>query len=464
MTRPEVVIFGAGPAGLSAAWRLTSEKVPVTLLEKESVVGGISRTETHNGYRFDLGGHRFLTRIPEVKRLWFEAMGSDFIEVKRKSRILYNGRYLHYPLHLQNLLASLGLKEGLLCLGSYLKSHFLPQGDPDTLEGWVVNRFGERLFAHFFKSYSEKVWGRPCSGIRSHWSAQRIRTLSFSKALSDALVQSAGVKSLVRRFYYPVKGAGMMWDRLRYKVETGGGYLRIGSHLVRLACSRNRIDGVFFEQAGEKCDILADQFISTIPLTNLIGLFDPPAPERVLDACRSLAFRSMVLVLLIVNRETVFPDQWIYVQDDRFRVGRLQNFKQWSPQMVPDPGTTSVGMEYFCDPFDRFYSLDDAVLIHFASKEIEDLNLAKRSQILDAAVRRVPFAYPVYDMDYERHLRTVRTFLDRFENLHTIGRNGMHAYNNMDLAMQSGLLAADNIMGANHDLWQLVEDDKNYLE
>ncbi len=464
MTKPDAVILGAGPAGLSAACHLTSNGMSPLVLEKESFVGGISRTETHNGYGFDLGGHRFLTHIPEVEKLWFNIMGPDFLKVTRKSRILHQGHYLEYPFQLLNLLSALGPTEGLFCLISYLKSMLRPDGNPDTLEGWVTNRFGQRLFQHFFKSYSEKVWGRPCHEIRSHWSAQRIHTLSVYKALTDAMFHTGGAKSLVRSFYYPARGAGMMWDRMHQRVKEGKGDVRLSSTITGLKYCEKRITSVVYNHGREQFTLPVDHLISTISLGDLVRLFRSGVSGEVLEAARALSFRSLVLVLLVINRKDIFPDQWIYVQDERFRVGRLQNFKQWSPHLVPDPQTTSVGMEYFCDPFDTFYRMSDQKLIEFALKEMVGLGFADRQDMLDATVRRVPMAYPVYDMVYDRHLRTIQNFLSRFENLQTIGRNGMHAYNNMDLAMHLGLLAAQNVLGGSHNLWQLIENDKKYLE
>ncbi len=463
MNPQQVAVLGAGPAGLAAAHHLVVRGAPSMVLEQAPVVGGISRTLEYQGYRFDLGGHRFFTRIPEITRLWQELMGDDFLRVSRKSRILYEGRLLDYPLRLTNVLTGLGLGESFLCLLSYLHSRLLPHGDPETLEGWISNRFGKRLFQKFFESYSEKVWGRSCREIRSHWSAQRIRTLSFYKALFDALFQSGGSKSLVREFHYPVKGAGMMWERLKGLLIQKKGTLHLSSRVLRLERKGDRVSGLVFEQDREMHHAAPDHLISSLPLADLLRILDPPPPKTVLEAAEALSFRAFIMVLLILDKKDIFSDQWIYVHDPRVRVGRIQNFKQWSPHMVPHSDKTSVGMEFFCDPGDDFFNRTDGELKRLAMEELVQLGFVSKQNVLGGTVARVRKAYPVYDMDYDNHLQVIRSFLKTIYNLQTIGRNGMHAYNNMDLAMYSGILAAKNVLGETHDLWGMIEQDK-YLE
>ena len=463
MKKQRVVILGAGPAGLAAAHHLTSHEVAPMVLDQAPVVGGISRTEEYKGYRFDLGGHRFLTRIPGIATLWKEMMGDDFLKVTRKSRILYRDRLLDYPLYLPNVIAGLGPKESFSCLLSFIHSKLHPEGDTETLEGWVTNRFGQRLFQTFFESYSEKVWGKSCREIRSHWSAQRIRTLSFSKALSDALFQTEGTKSLVREFHYPIKGAGMMWERMKDAVVREKGRVHLSSRPIRLECADARVLSMVFDRHGETVQVPVDHLISSIPLVSLIRALDSEVSGAVLEAAEKLSFRAMVMVLLILDRKDVFPDQWIYVHNPEVRVGRIQNFKLWSPFLVPDQDTTSVGMEYFCDPGDEFFNMDDGDMKTLAAGELSRLGFASERDVLDGTVVRVAKAYPVYDMDYDKHLGVIRSFLKTIDNLQTIGRNGMHAYNNMDLAMHSGILAAKNVLGETNDLWRLIEKDK-YLE
>lgn len=458
-----MVVLGAGPAGLAAARHLTSRGLPPVILERAPVVGGISRTEYYKGYRFDLGGHRFFTRIPGIEQLWRDIMGDDFLKVSRQSRILYQCRFLDYPLHLPNVLAGLGARESLLCLFSYLHARFRSQKDLETLEGWISNRFGKRLFKKFFESYSEKVWGRSCREIRSHWSGQRIGSLSFLKALSDSLFQTGDSKSLVREFQYPVKGAGMMWERMKDALIAERAQLYLSARTVRVEQEGDRIRRLIFEYNGEICHISVDHLISSIPLADLIQIIDPPVPEAVRKAAESLFFRSFIMVLLILDREDLFRDQWIYVHDSSVRVGRIQNFKRWSPYMVPDLKKTSLGMEYFCSPEDDVFNMKDGELIALASEELVRLGFVAEQDVMDATVVRVTNAYPVYDMDYEKHLHVIRSFLQTIRNLQTIGRNGMHAYSNMDLAMHSGILAAKNVLGETHDLWGMMEKDK-YLE
>ena len=463
MSDKSVVIIGGGPAGLSAAYECVKEGIKPVVLERADKVGGIARTETYKGYHFDIGGHRFFTKIEEINRLWHEMLGEDFLKVGRMSRIYYRGRFFNYPLGFANALMNLGLVESSLIMLSYLKAQIWSHPQEENFEQWVSNRFGRRLYQTFFQTYTEKVWGTPCQKIRADWAAQRIKGLSLIVAVSNALFGVQRVKTLINEFRYPLRGPGMMWQRFQDAIEANGGTVRVNTDAVGLRHEDGRVVSVNYSDGGEPVAIPADEVISSIPITRLVALLDPAAPRHVLDAATSLSYRAFVLVGLIVDRETLFPDQWIYVHSPDVRVGRIQNLKNWSAAMVPDPKKTSVAMEYFCNEYDETWTMLDTDLIKLASEELSRLGLADTDDILDGFVIRQPKAYPVYDDAYKEQLMVIRDFLATFDNLQTVGRNGMHRYNNMDHSMLTGMLAARNLSGENHDLWEIGEQEE-YLE
>jgi protoporphyrinogen oxidase len=458
-----VVVVGAGPAGLSAAYRLVRQGLEPLVLERAGQVGGIARTETYDGYAFDIGGHRFFTKNEEVDRLWREMLANDFLSVPRTSRIYYNGRFFDYPLKPLNALANLGLRESVLIPLSYVRSQFWKHPREETFEQWVSNRFGERLYRTFFKTYTEKVWGIPCDQILATWATQRIQGLSLTAAVANALFGTQKAKSLIEEFAYPVKGPGMMWERFREAIESSGGQLRLQSEVTRLCHDRGRVLRVISREEGGEREFPAHELISSMPISTLVGMFEPKAPEDVREAARKLSYRAFLIVVLIVNKREVFPDQWIYVHGPEVRVGRIQNFKNWSAAMVPDPDQTTLGMEYFCDEGDEVWQMGDEDLRGLASLELAKLGLAHADDVIDSYVVRQPKAYPVYTHGYEENLETIRDFLGKIENLQTVGRNGMHRYNNMDHSMITGMLAAENVLGSSHDLW-LVNEEEEYLE
>lgn len=458
-----VIITGAGPAGLTAAYELVKQGIAPLVLEKGDKVGGIARTETYKGYRFDIGGHRFYTKVEVVQKLWLEVLGNDFIKVPRLSRIYYGGKFFNYPLSVFNTLFNLGIIESALILLSYFKIKVQPLTEETTFEQWVTNRFGERLYKTFFKTYTEKVWGIPCNEIQADWAAQRIKGLSLTTAVINALFGSNDTKTLIKEFDYPRLGPGMMWEKFTEAVENKGGKVELNTRVIRIERDGYRVKNIVAEKNGEIFQFSADNFISSMPVSALINRMEPPAPKEVLHAARSLNYRAFMIVSLVVNQVDLFPDNWIYIHTPDVKVGRIQNFKNWSPEMVPDLSKTCLGMEYFCNEDDDVWNMDDGELIKLAAKELEALNLAKARDVEDGVVIRQAKAYPVYDSEYRQHLQVLQDFLTKFENLQTIGRNGMHRYNNQDHSMLTGVLAVRNLDGEKHNLWE-VNTERSYYE
>ena len=462
-----MVVIGAGPAGLTAAYLLAKAGgVRVTVLEGDTVVGGISRTAQYKGYRFDLGGHRFFTKIQSVEDLWHEILGPEFISVPRLSRIHYNGRFFDYPLKAANALSGLGPINALRIVLSYLKWHYRPYPVEENFEQWVTNRFGKRLYETFFKTYTEKVWGIPCTEIRAEWAAQRIQGLSLARAILNATSlnkRATEIKSLIHEFQYPRLGPGQMWETCRDLVTARGHDVLMEHYVERIDLRERRVMAVHASTPDGPRRFEADHVITTMPVRSLIRALSPRAPAVVQNASEGLRYRDFLVVALILKREGLFPDNWIYIHSPGVKVGRVQNFNNWSAAMVPVAGTTCLGMEYFCFTGDGLWESSDAELIALASREIEQLGLAKRADVIDGTVIRVPKAYPIYDETYRERLDQVREYLEPIVNLHTVGRNGMHKYNNQDHSMLTAMLTVENILGASHDIWT-VNVEKEYHE
>jgi protoporphyrinogen oxidase len=465
MPAKQVIVIGGGPAGLTAAYELTRYGVPPYILEKNNRVGGLARTENYKGYLFDLGGHRFFTKSEQVMKLWHDVLTEELLTRPRLSRIYYKKRFFYYPLRPLNALIGLGLFESVLILLSYIRWQLFPYRQEDTFEQWVTNRFGRRLFRTFFKTYTEKVWGIPCSELRAEWAAQRIKDLSLRTALLSMFFRPRKtIKTLIERFEYPRLGPGMMWNTFRRRIEEGGGTVLMNSDVVRVQRTCNRIDRVVVSCNGREEMLTGTDFISSMPVTEFIKKLDPPAPPEVREAADKLRYRDFLTVCLIVNKPELFPDNWVYVHDPQVQIGRIQNFKNWSPDMVPDSGKTCLGLEYFCTEGDALWTRPDADLIELGKREVDRIGLACAADIVDGCVVRVPKSYPVYDSDYRGYLATIRRFVDRLENFQTIGRNGLHRYNNQDHAMLTGILAVRNLLfGEANDLWS-VNTDQEYHE
>jgi protoporphyrinogen oxidase len=450
-----ILVLGAGPAGLTAGYLLGKAGRKAIVLEAEDQVGGIAKTVEHDGYRFDLGGHRFFTKSVEVDALWHEVLGDEFLLRPRMSRIYWNNRYLDYPLRGPDVIRKLGPIELARCMASYLRAAVRRNKVDDSLEDWVSNRFGRRLFELFFKSYTEKVWGVPTSEIRAEWAAQRIKGLSFFSAAKAAFFGNKDneVKSLISEFNYPRFGPGQMWEAMTAAIHGQGGDVRLEERVEGLEIADGRV--VRVTAGGETYEDPA-AVISSLPLREIVEMASPPPPQDVLDAARGLRYRDFLTVALVVDGEDLFPDNWIYIHEPGVRVGRIQNFRSWSPWMVPDPDKACVGLEYFCFEGDDLWTMADDDLVDLAAGELAQLRLAPKSKVDRGYPTRVPKAYPIYDADYAERVATIRVWLDGIENLQQVGRNGLHRYNNSDHSMLTAMRAVDNVLaGAHHDIWEV---------
>jgi protoporphyrinogen oxidase len=459
----QTLILGAGPAGLTAGYLLAKLGKPALVLEAESQVGGLAKTVVRDGYRFDLGGHRFFTKSPEVESLWFEVLGKELLVRPRLSRIYWNGRFLDYPLSAGDVVRKLGPLELARCVASYLVAAPRPKGRERSLEEWVSNRFGKRLYELFFRTYTEKVWGVPGSEIRAEWAAQRIKGMSLRTAAKDALFggRNGEVKSLIREFHYPRYGPGQMWEAMAGEIEALGGEVRTGAPVEQIHLEDGR--AVAVDVGGET--IPGGHVISSLPLRALAGMVRPAPPAETLAAARSLAYRDFLTVALVLDGDDLFPDNWVYVHDPSVRVGRIQNYRSWSPWMVPDERSTCIGLEYFCFEGDDLWASADERLVALAGDELSRLGLANGHRVERGYVERVPKAYPVYDDGYARRLRVIRRWLGGLENLQQVGRNGLHRYNNSDHSMLTALRAVDNVVaGADHDIWSVNADSVYHEE
>jgi protoporphyrinogen oxidase len=467
--RPHVVIMGAGPAGLTAAYELYKHGVPVTILEKdEKQVGGLARTVEHKGYRFDIGGHRFFSKNKEVEDLWTEILGGEMLTRGRLSRIYYRGKFFAYPIKAANALWNLGPLEALRCVASYAWARLRPVKNPESLEDWVRNQFGWRLYSIFFKTYTEKVWGISTKELSADWAAQRIKSLDLWLVLRSALFPGHAatnrgevVTTLIDKFRYPRFGPGQMWERVAEIGSEKGSPVLFGRSIESVKHEGGRVRSVVSRNAtGTLEEHAGTDFISSIPIRELIGRLDPPAPEPVRRAAESLSYRDFITVALMIDRADVFPDNWIYIHDPSVHVGRIQNFKNWSPDMVPDQSKTCLGLEYFCFEGDGLWTSDDSTLVELAGKELAQLGISSPDKIFDGVVVRQQKAYPVYDDAYQSHVGVIRNYLQsHLPNLHVAGRNGMHKYNNQDHSMMTALLVARNIAtGSTFDPWKVNAD------
>jgi protoporphyrinogen oxidase len=460
-----IAVLGAGPAGLTAANVLASRGESGVVFEADGAVGGIAKTVEFEGYRFDLGGHRFYTKLGPVQRLWEETLGDDFIVRSRMSRIYYGGHLFNYPLRAHDVFRGLGVVESARCAVSYVRwRRRLRHHKPASFEEWVTLHFGRRLYDAFFRSYTEKVWGIPGSEIKSEWAAQRIQDFSLWAALLGILgIRSGHAPTLIEEFHYPRLGPGQMWEELARSVSERGVPVHLNHRCVSIRHAAGRAEAVTLRSDTDEVEVEVDGVLSSIPLSDLVLSLDPPAPEDVQAAARRLRYRAFCLVAVMTDQEEPFPDHWIYVHDPSVAAGRVQNFGAWSPDLVR-PGTTCLGVEYFCFEDDEIWGMDDESAVELAIGDLTKLGLVDPARVTNGVKVRVPRAYPMYDGSYREAVAVIRGYLDHFENLVTCGRNGLHRYNNQDHSMWTAALATRNLLeGTSHDVWS-VNTSGEYLE
>jgi protoporphyrinogen oxidase len=457
-------ILGAGPAGLSAAYILARRGKPAEVFEADGRVGGIAKTVDFKGYRFDLGGHRFFTKLRPVQRLWEDMLGDDLLVRPRLSRIYYKGSFIAYPLRAKDVVKRLGYGESCLCGLSYAWNRLRRRANHDNYEAWVTTRFGQRLYDTFFSSYTEKVWGIPGSEITAEWAAQRIKNFSLFKALLGMTgLRRPHVTTLIESFHYPRLGPGQMWEELQRRIEGQGVAVRLNHRCVAVQHEHGHVSSIVLRTNGHEEEIAVDGVVSSIPLSELVLSLEPPPPPGIAAAARRLRYRDLVLVALVIEEEEPFPDNWIYLHDPGTRAGRVQNFGAWSPSMVR-PGTTCLGLEYFCFEGDEIWEMPEEQIIELAKDELTRIGLIDATKVIDGVKVRVPRAYPMYDGDYMEAVNVLRGYLESFDNLVTCGRNGLHRYNNQDHSMWTAILATLNLTeGTSYDAWA-VNTDAEYLE
>jgi protoporphyrinogen oxidase len=465
-----LLIVGAGPAGLTAAFDAVSAGWKVTVLERDpEYVGGISRTVCHDGYRFDFGGHRFFSKSAQVTQWWKDRLPDDFIQVRRLSRIYYRGKFFDYPLKPCNALSNLGLFTSIGCVLSYAWARLFPRKPEISLEDWVSNRFGKKLFRIFFKTYTEKVWGIPTSKLSADWAAQRIKGLSLSKAVINAFKGkprdgSAVIKTLIDTFSYPRLGPGQMWERTASDIRRLGANIVMGARATKIRHANGLVESIEVAEAdGTSRAFRAAQFILSMPLRESVLAFDPPLSSQAVEAAKKLRYRDFLTVALIIEGDNPFPDNWIYIHEPEVKLGRIQNFKNWSEAMIGRPGTTCLGLEYFCFEGDGLWTMSDPALIELGKRELGQLGLLGSGRVVGGYVVRVEKAYPVYDPGYQDNVARIRDELVQFQNFHVVGRNGMHKYNNQDHSMMTAMLAVRNLEGEKYNLWN-VNTDAEYHE
>jgi protoporphyrinogen oxidase len=441
----QTIIVGAGPSGLAAGYYLAKNKRNVVLFEKDSLVGGLSKTIIYKGCYFDVGGHRFFTDIPEVKALWQEVLGDGLLKKTRVSRIFYRGKFFNYPLSLSNILSNISLISSGCCFLSYFASQLTPSQKTDSFEDYIVKHFGKRLYKIFFKGYTEKVWGISCSNLSCDWAAERIKGLSLIAAFTATLGLNGHIRTLIKEFYYPLLGPGMMYEAIAERIQSLGCPIEMDREVIRVVHDSKKIVSVITrDKEGKEQESFGDDFISSMPITEFVNKLYPLPPDNILETARKLHYRDLLVVNLICANENVFPDNWIYVHSPEVKVSRIQNYKNWSPAVIPELKKTTLGLEYFCSARDEFWKRDDKEIEGMAALELEYLGF--NTTIEDSFVYRAPQAYPIYTLGYREAAGILKGYLNRFNNLALIGRAGRFQYDNMDSAIASGINAAKGIL------------------
>ena len=458
-----VAVIGAGPAGLTAGYKLARKGIKVKVYEAGESVGGMAKTIPLWGQLVDLGSHRFFSSDPRVNELWLEAVDRDYSMVSRLSRIYYRGTFFDYPLKAGNALRGLGFLEAARCIVSFMKAKLLPQSDESTFESWVSNRFGERLFSIFFKSYSEKLWGISCKELDSDFAAQRIKKLSLFEAMKSALPGNRGTKhkTLVDEFAYPHRGTGAVYERLAREVASLGGEVILNT-AVRSVRPALGPGGNAMLELADGTELAFDHIVSTMPISVLVERMG--APDHIREHARALKFRNTILVYLQVEGASPFPDQWIYVHSAELQTGRITNFRNWVPGITGEQPDTILCLEYWCYDLDDIWARDETLLVKLATEELYKTSLVPAGSVKAGKVVRVPKCYPVYATGYREHLAPIEQYLSGQHGLSVIGRYGAFKYNNQDHSILMGLLAAENVAdGASHNLWA-INTDYEYQE
>ncbi|WP_421763415.1 FAD-dependent oxidoreductase [Ekhidna sp.] len=462
--KTKVLIIGAGPAGLSCAYELSKKGFEVEVLEASEYVGGMSRSFEIWGQKVDLGPHRFFSKDRAINKFFVEVLDGEYTSVKRLTRIYYKNRFFQYPLKFTNVLFNLNPFTIIRILWDYSIQRINPIKNPTTFESWVTNRFGKKLYEIFFKSYSEKLWGIPCSRIDADWAAQRIKTLSLIGAVLSAIKGNAGNKhkTLVDEFSYPKNGTGELYEKCASKIRSNGGKIKLSTPVKKVILNEDNVaKGV---ELMDGSSVNADHVVSTMPLTSMIKGLDN-TPEQVKVAADQLYFRNTILVYLEIDGVELFEDNWIYVHSPDVKHGRITNFRNWCPTLYGNQNTSIICLEFWAFDQDEIWKMENDKLSEIAKEELGKLNLIpKHMEILNSKVIRIPRCYPVYETGYQEPLKILENFVDGIDRLVPIGRYGSFKYNNQDHSILMGLLVAQNIAGEkNTNLWE-VNTDLEYQE
>lgn len=469
--KKQLLVIGAGPAGLSCAHEILKEKVSnnfdLVVIDKNSRVGGLAGTTKYKNHYFDVGPHRFYTKNQEVLKFWKNLLGSDFKKVKRLTRILYRNKLFLYPLDIKDVLKKLGFKDSLESIFSFLYAKFsLRNFEPKTFEDWITKNFGRKLYSIYFETYTEKLWGIPCNQISAEWAAQRIKNLDFIEVVKTSFFgeKKRKAKTLVDEFYYPVKGAGMMYEEIAKRIKRLGGKIILGSEVYEITRQGGKITSISYKSGKKSTKVKVDYLFSSMPLTHFTLALKPKPSKEVLESAKKLYFRDHITVNLIANKEDIFADNWIYVHSPELKMARVANYSNFSKSMATG-NSTALSVEYFAFQNDKLWGRDDSSLIELAKDELEQAGFVKKSHIKDGFVVRETESYPTYYLGHKNHHARLKNYVSKYKNLELLGRGGLYKYNNMDHAIYSGLLAGRNYLSKEnkYDLWS-INEDAEYLE
>ncbi|MFK8113243.1 MAG: FAD-dependent oxidoreductase [Rubripirellula sp.] len=464
-----VGVIGAGPAGLTAALSLQTGGADVEVLEASSSVGGLSRSIDLWGQRVDIGPHRFFSTDERINRFWLDVVGENYRMVERLTRVCFRGELIDYPIRPLGAMRQLGWLDAARCLSSYVHQKLVPprQTQAPSFESWVTSRFGHRLFEMFFQSYSEKLWGIPCHELSADFAAQRIREFSLGAAVLSSIFPNRAQhhKTLADRFAYPIGGTGSVYETMAKRLQNRGGLLQLNSPVAKVLHEGGKVHGVQLISGEQK---QFDHVVSTMPLSLLVqGLSnqDDQVPQQVKTAVDALTFRNTILVYLHVDSDSLFDDQWLYVQSPEVGIGRVTNFRNWIPELRGKSNSTVLAVERWCNNDDPDWSASDHDLIGLCSDELCSIGLLRAETVLDGFVMRIERSYPIYRIGYQAHIACIAEYLSGLSGITPIGRNGAFKYNNQDHSILMGLLASENVLhDAGHDLWNVNSDFDSYQE